>query len=129
MGSETILPEEEAIKIRRELVNEINIKLLGSSLTKERQVYFGKIKNALIINALMCDFYWDTDELPTFETLKSHNVCMTPNCVFFKNTGTGIWAAISEELYIERKKIKKEMLSDEQILVSLKSEAKRRGIL
>lgn len=121
MGSETILPEEEAIKIRRELVGEINIMLLDESLTKERKTYLGKIKNALINNSLMCDFYWDTDELPRFACLEKHNVALGLNCTFFRKDKVGLWASISEELYTERKKVKKEMLKVEQKIVDLKN--------
>lgn len=125
MGPETRVSDRDGFKIKLDLCNELD-SMISAAKEDSRKQYLGKIRKALKTNELMCDFYWDTDELPQFETLKKYNVCMAMNGVFFKNDGYGLWADISESLYLGRKQDKKEMTQAEADIEVLKQELKRR---
>jgi DNA polymerase elongation subunit (family B) len=110
MGPETILSDREAYDVRMALVKELDQELPTP--------YIRQLKEHIRQGALINEFYWE--EAYEFKTLKKLGLTMTPNCAFFRLDKQSILSETFEELYAERKVVKKEMLKHEQELVDLK---------
>ncbi len=110
LGAETILSDNDAYQVRMKLVKELD--------AIDQTPYIRRLKEAIRNGDLINDFYWQ--ELYEFKTLKELNLIMAPNCTFYRRDKISVFAKFCDEVYNDRKKVKKEMLVHEQELVTLK---------
>lgn len=124
MGPETKVTAAHRREILFELVEELEGLKVDFVLNKTRLALIHKIQNEQeIIEELIA---WGAKP---FETLKRHNVAMTPNLQFFHREFMSCYSSITRKLYSKRKVFKKAMLEAEQLEADLKAEMKKRGLV
>lgn len=130
MGPETLIKDPVLRNgIIEELIEELNDKMAACEFIN-RPIYSG------LISALRNDKPDIIDELlrfyqlpgEYFETLVSHNVCMTPNIQFFRRDKMSFLSVKFREIYNLRKVMKKRMLTYEQYLADCKNEKAKRKL-
>lgn len=119
MGPETKVTAAHRREIIFELIEELEGMKVDFVKNKTRLALIHKIQNEQeIIEELIA---WG----PTpFETLKRHNVAMSPNLQFFHREFMSCYSSITRKLYSKRKVFKGAMLSAEQEETNLKAAGK-----
>lgn len=119
MGPETKVTAAHRREIIFELVEELESMKVDFVKNKTRLALIHKIQNEQeIIEELVA---WGP---VSFETLKRHNVAMTPNLQFFHRDFISCYSSITRKLYSKRKVFKGAMLTAEQEEANLKAEGK-----
>lgn len=107
ISPETYIPYDELPKELQELQDQLKV--------KNPETYWMQCKNL-------------ADKEVDLSVLKKYDVSMSACGVFYRRDVIGVIPQIKRDLYSNRKKVKKEMLKTEQLMVELEEQAKNLGI-
>ena len=120
MGNNTIVDDDIAHYVRQQLVEEIR----QWPDTEYNQRLIHHIGNGVSMH----EWYFNTEKLPVFKTLKRFNLCMSPNVQFFRQDRTGMLRHIWEHGMVGRKAEKDKGLEKQREAEAIKVELMRRGV-